>query len=567
MLKITRSLIAITVCTLTTAHAAMQKEPTEAEFFNVDKVRDVRITVDEDDWAELCSETRNMVNSLDMVQRKRPYNYVKAKVTIDGLSLGTVGLRKKGFLGSQDTKRPSLKVRLDKYQKGHTFAGLDRLTLNNNKQDRALLSQYLTYDTFRRVGLAAPRLSFAHVWVNGKDLGVYSNVESARPTFLKHHFGDDSGKMYEGTVVDFIEDRIARFERKFDDKKPDDRAGLKAIAKLVEEKDVDVEQLDRFVDVDEFLKFWATESLIGFWDGYCGNQNNYFIYSHHEDQRVRFIPWGADVAFAKQFIGQLFKAGNPESAAGFAMLPNRLYQNETMRDRYFATLNKLLDTVWDEDRLIKETHRINELLEPHVNEGQQDYMTQSDSVRRFIKSRRDEIAAELKDGPPKVKFHKRKTVCATQVGELKGTFETQWKSDEPGSSSGFELVMDGAPVKLVDVNTTLAEGGGNPMMGLGPRSVTLKITGNREDNQKPVVIAIAVSGPAFTDQHKHAATAHGSVTEGKSGFFRTPRTLSIAGKVQFTKCSREQGEPVEGRYTLRLLQMDDGYPKKQRKKK
>jgi spore coat protein CotH len=547
---------------------AAQQEPTTAEFFDVDTVRDIRITVDEDDWKELCSETRNMVNSLDLVQRESPYHYVKAEMTVDGVSVGTVGLRKKGFLGSQDSRRPSLKVRIDKYQKGRTFAGLDRLTLNNNKQDRGLVSQHLTYDSFRRVGLAAPRLSFAHVWVNGNDLGVYSNVESARPTFLRHHFGGDGGKMYEGTAVDFMTDRIVRFERKFDDKKPDDRSVLLSVARLVEEKDVDVEELERFVALDDFFKFWAMESLIGFWDGYCGNQNNYFVYSHHDDQRLHFIPWGADVAFVKQLIGQLFKAGGPESAASFAMLPNRLYQNEEMRKRYFETLDKLLNSVWDEERLLAETHRIDELLKPHICESQRDHIKQADAVRRFIKSRRAEIVKELKDGYPTIKFHKRKTVCASEVGTVEGSFNLKWADDDNAERSiSLELTLDGTVIKLRDVNAEVATGGGNPLMGLPTDAVTLQISATRDDNEKPIALSVIVSGLVFTSKHKHPATAHGSFVEGKSGFFRSPRNLSVAGKVKFDKCGREKGDAVVGKFTLRLLQVDDGFPKRKKRSK
>ncbi|MFK7819276.1 MAG: CotH kinase family protein [Planctomycetaceae bacterium] len=548
------------------ASVAQKTEPSMDEFFDVSQVRDIRLTIDEADWKELCSETRNMGNSLDLEERDSPYNYFKAGLTIDGVSVGKVGLRKKGFLGSQDSERPSLKVRFDKYKKNRRFAGLDRLTLNNNKQDRALLSQHLTYSSFRRVGLAAPRLSFAHVWVNDRDLGVYSNVESARPTFLKHHFGGDAGQMYEGTVVDFVEDRIVRFERKFGGRKPDDRSVLYAIAKLVENEEVDVQKLAEFVELEKFLTFWAMESLIGFWDGYCGNQNNYFIYSHHDDQRLHFIPWGADVAFDKQFIGQLFKAGHPESAAGFAMLPNRLYQNEATRKRYFEMLNGLLDSFWDEDRLIAETHRINALVKPHVGKSQQDYLKESESVRRFIKSRRAEIEKELKDGQPEIEFHRRKPMCARQVGEVTGALKTKWGSDEDSTEVTINLSLDGKPVQLANVDAKVFTGGGNPFMGFAD-AVTLKVSAVREDNQKPVVLSIIVSGLAFKPNHKNPATAHGGLVEGKSGFFRKPRSLGVAGKVTFEECGREDGDLVAGRFNLRLIEMDDGFPKRVKKSK
>ncbi len=44
-------------------------------------------------------------------------------------------------------------------------------------------------------------------------------------------------------------------------------------------------------------KFWAIESLIGFWDGYTQNQNNYFDYENPKNGKIYFMPWGADGCF------------------------------------------------------------------------------------------------------------------------------------------------------------------------------------------------------------------------------------------------------------------------------
>ena len=84
----------------------------------------------------------------DAPHRPTPYEYVPAKVTIDGVTFQKVGLRKKGFIGSQDTTRPSLKIKLDLFEAGQKIDGLKTLTLNNNKQDVTLMNQYLGYRMF-----------------------------------------------------------------------------------------------------------------------------------------------------------------------------------------------------------------------------------------------------------------------------------------------------------------------------------------------------------------------------------------------------------------------------------
>ena len=63
-------------------------------------------------------------NFFEALQSKRqveevdsPYTYVEASVTIDGVAFPNVGLRKKGFIGSQSTSRPSLKIKLNQTDK------------------------------------------------------------------------------------------------------------------------------------------------------------------------------------------------------------------------------------------------------------------------------------------------------------------------------------------------------------------------------------------------------------------------------------------------------------------
>ena len=81
------------------------------------------------------------------------FDYRRADIRIDGVTVAQVGVRKKGFLGSVVSTRPSLKVKFDEYVDGQTFAGLDGLTLNNNNQDQSLMQQFLAYDLYTRAEL------------------------------------------------------------------------------------------------------------------------------------------------------------------------------------------------------------------------------------------------------------------------------------------------------------------------------------------------------------------------------------------------------------------------------
>ena len=52
------------------------------------------------------------------------------------MTMEHVGIRKKGFAGSMNSEKPSLKIKLDKYNKSAVLPfGVERITLNNNVQD------------------------------------------------------------------------------------------------------------------------------------------------------------------------------------------------------------------------------------------------------------------------------------------------------------------------------------------------------------------------------------------------------------------------------------------------
>jgi len=201
--------------------------------FPPDRLLEVNITVAESDWDTIRHQRRTRENALPPSRKYEPppppYSYVEASVTIDGVTFPRVGLRKKGFLGSQDTVRPSLKVKLDYTDKKGNIDGLRNLTFNNNRQDVSLMSQFMGYAIWDAAGAPGSRCAFAKVTVNGRDLGVYCHVETVREPLLRREFGSDKGTLFEGTVVDFYPEWEGSFERKTGD----DEKGRAHIVKVI----------------------------------------------------------------------------------------------------------------------------------------------------------------------------------------------------------------------------------------------------------------------------------------------------------------------------------------------
>lgn len=525
--------------------------------FDRDRLIEVEIELPDEDWDKLRRQSRQMASALMKPPPPNPYSFFKADVTIDGTRINGVGVRKKGFIGSQDEVRPSLKIKFNEFDEGIQFDGIDRLTLNNNKQDRALVSQTMTYKLFADAGLPASRCNLAKVTVNGQFLGIYSHVESVKAPMLKRVFGDDSGKLYEGTLADFFVGRVNAFESKTTDG-DENREELSAVAELLETDDFDLDELTQHIDLAEFTKYWALESLIDFWDGYTNNQNNFFVYHSPTDGKFHFLPWGADASMLNSPMYRQFQSG-PESVHGKSVLANRLYSSEGGPDRYRAVLTDLMETVWQEEKLLAEIDRIQQLVEGHTHESQSDYQKAMDQTRDFIKKRRKLVERELRRWPLKIASKPREPIYTSKVGTASGTFTTTWMAKPPKDVYGtgeaeLEVNIDGKPLELVKlgVHATYSQMPGPD----GKKPPTVAFVGKRKSNGIRVTLGVSADENSFSTVRDTPVTGQGMLLEGAGfGFFFNPKGFRmLGGTVTFAEAGTSEGDVVRGEMQVEIVE-------------
>ena len=433
----------------------------QQDLFAPDRVVTVEITMDKRDWNRLRLQTRDLKEALSAKRKAgefdSPYTWFDADVVVDGVKFEGVGVRKKGFLGSLSGTRPSLKLKLDRTHADASIGGVTDLTLNNNQQDVSLVSQFLGYRIFDAAGSPAPRCGFAKVSVNGRELGIYANVERVRDAVLERGFGSAEGVLYEGTVVDFFSGWERAFERKLGKRKRGLRR-LEALTEVLEEADDGAleERLAEVVDLDAFYRFWALEGLLGFWDGYSGNRNNFFCYLHPDTDRFHFLPWGADCLFMKHSLVD-YDPEAPVSVKTTGRLAHRLYQLPSGRARYEKELRELLARHWDEAVIGAELDRIEALLEPHLGRYQRRAVDAMDVVREFVAARRSELLKELRGGMP-VWTKRPKPPFAFPVSG-KDWEPSIWRAAKDGDVDALEFhVRAGA-----DVNSVSDQDGSHPL--------------------------------------------------------------------------------------------------------
>jgi spore coat protein CotH len=546
------------------------------DLFRQDHLLDVQIKMAPEDFQKLRSQSDRSNSGMAFlfggeIPTER-FSQFKADISVDGTEITEVGIRTKGFIGSLNPDRPSLKIKFDEYLEQSPVQGLDRITLNNNVQDESLASQYLTYKLFNKAGIPAPRVSFAKVTVNDEYLGVYSHVESVRSPFLKHHFGDDSGEFYEGTIADFYPKAVDRIEAK-NKRTRKDRSKANKLAQLLENQETfNLSEAEKIVNIDQFIRFWAMENLIAFWDGYSNNQNNYFAYTNPGDKnRFHFMPWGADGAFVDITgpFGRMRGGEGPKAIYSQGMLNNRLYQSKGIPARYKAVMEDLLENVWNESEIMEDIARIQKLTRDHLHERQDRLEDGTEKVTALVQARRSDIEDELKDWPIEI-GEARIPLHTVQVGKLKGSFSTDWKSERMDSvlsqgETSIQLVLEGETITMKNTgvlaqpeeqrNFGRRRWGGSSGQPREPRP-TLTFQGIRESDGYLMNITFVVANEDFTRSNDEGTPFQGMLMaidpENENGRFgrfgMMPKSLS--GKLTLKEASRKQDAPVIGEFNV-----------------
>jgi hypothetical protein len=260
--------------------------------------------------------------------------YVKATVAEGGRVLSNVGVRYKGsVLFGAAEGRPSFTIKFNEFVSGQKSHGLTKIVLDACPNDPSCLSSVLANELYRAAGVPAPRDAFAHVTVNGKDLGLFVLVEGINRDFLGQHFDKAKGNLYEGDSHDIV----AKLDKDSgDDFK--DQADVDALAKAAQETDPAQrwQKLEKALDVDRFIAFLAIETLTWQTNGYSMRTNKYRLYHDPTSDKMVFLPHGTEPAFVA-VDGPLFPA-----AAG--LIARTVLQAPEGKKLYREQVTKLLNT-------------------------------------------------------------------------------------------------------------------------------------------------------------------------------------------------------------------------------
>jgi spore coat protein H len=284
--------------------------------------------------------------------------YMRCNVQIDGVAYPVCGVKYKGnsSYNNQGKKKP-FRLDLQEYSDTQEVDGLKKLVLNNAFKDPTFLREKLMLDFLNDHGIAAPRSSFARLYLNGYYWGLYSLVEDVNKTFLKDRFDNKSGNLFKGDPHGTLTWKGASealymtdYELKTNETQNDWSDLVQFLNVLNNTPAAQLaDSLDQHLNLDSWFSYWSAHNLFVNLDSYIGSGHNYFIYHNKDTDKFEWITWDVNEAFGNFNMGLTLAniktlpftyISNP---ANQRPIMNRLLQDAVFKQRLADRLCELLN--------------------------------------------------------------------------------------------------------------------------------------------------------------------------------------------------------------------------------
>lgn len=255
-----------------------------------------------------------------------------------------------------------------------------------------------------------------------------------------------------GASLDYTDDDLDSYSSiwngaVFESSKSDQRRVVEAL-KAVCSENADAETLEKYLDVDNILKYMAVNTFVVNLDGLTGNMShNYYLYENNG--QLNIIPWDYNLAFGG------FASGDASSMINFPIdtpfsqniteedrqLFYALLNNEEYKQTYYKYLEELCTEYVEGGKLSETLTRIHAQIDDAIKDDPTSFYDYSDY----------EAAGEM--------FEKVLQLRAESIlGQFDGSIPKTWAAQEEDSSALIDC-------KGIDLKVMGSQGGGHDQGG------------------------------------------------------------------------------------------------------
>jgi len=230
--------------------------------------------------------------------------------------ISNVGIKVKGF-SSRFYGKKSWKISFDEYKK-QNFYGLTKIGLKGNGQDMSGQRGAHEADLLRAVGVPTARNSWANVYINNMNFGLFWLEEVVDKTWLNSRFGNKNGNLYKvaGGMLTYLGTNPQSYkvwppwgisgglpgtplayELKYQGK-DDTYADIASVCVAIHQPHPTfAEELPKVFNVELFMRSILVISTVVNVDTFSLDGNNWMMYYDTNTDKIQFITHDYDLSF------------------------------------------------------------------------------------------------------------------------------------------------------------------------------------------------------------------------------------------------------------------------------
>jgi hypothetical protein len=356
------------------------------------KIVDFYVTMPSSEVNKLINMAQISVEQVQSGYGKNPdFKYEDAKIvakwngnekTYEKVSFKTGGM----YARSND--KVGFNVKLDK-----KFLGRKNIRLRPDANDKSHLRSKICSDIANRLGLPSIQATYARVYMNNEYWGLYVLMDAIKPSWVKQTFEPSEKEittLYQCKAGGFNFRPSSAYQCV---NANDDYQHMSVFKKFVDDVSAckTVQQVEKILDVDVFLKYLAMEWLIGSFDHLLINGHNINFYKRESDGKWIIIYYDYDNTFGNGLSTNPWnnKGANQDGSGGVNQWGQNTRGNDPVKysfadwemnlpivkvlvhnnkSKFKSIVRNVLVSAFNPDLLNPHIHELKHFLKPYVQE-------------------------------------------------------------------------------------------------------------------------------------------------------------------------------------------------------
>ena len=261
------------------------------------------------------------------------------------------------------------------FHKPRTYRNAKEIHLNSEYKDPSLLRNKLSLDFFHEIGCLTPMCQFVNLKLNGRNEGLYLELESVDEHFLNNRKlplgpifyavdSDANFSLISDAQQDIKKTLLSGYELKY---------GTEADEVYLQEMIIKINTISRaefeseivkHINIEQYLRWLAGVIFTQNFDGF---DHNYALYQNSETGLFEILPWDYDATWGRDVYGEVMEADYLR-IKGFNTLTARILDIKTFRNQYKKLLEQILVNQFNVEHMKPKIQEMYDLIRPYVQQ-------------------------------------------------------------------------------------------------------------------------------------------------------------------------------------------------------